>query len=165
LRHIHERIFGELYDWAGRWRTVTISKGTMMWPPPTFLDQAMQEFEREVLKKFPAGAVQSDEAFCAAAGEIQGEFLAVHPFREGNARTIKLLTDLLAAQTGRPLLVYDDTERGRDRYIEAARAAIRKDYQPMTAIIRDALLAAKQPLRAGPGSAGGSPPGMAEAPQ
>ena len=26
LRHIHDRIFGELYEWAGRWRAVQISK-------------------------------------------------------------------------------------------------------------------------------------------
>src|SRR5438132_11491837 len=26
LRHIQQRIFGELYAWAGRWRNVTISK-------------------------------------------------------------------------------------------------------------------------------------------
>jgi fido (protein-threonine AMPylation protein) len=26
LRHIHATIFGKLYDWAGRWRTVWIQK-------------------------------------------------------------------------------------------------------------------------------------------
>ena len=53
-------------------------------------------------------------ADCAKQG------LEIHPSREGNARNIKLLTDLLAAlterqtdrQTDRPLLLYDQTEEG-----------------------------------------------------
>jgi cell filamentation protein len=83
-------------------------------------------------------------AFSAAVGEIQGEFLAIHPFREGNARTIKLATDLLAAQTGRPLLAYDQTEAAAKEYIEAAKAAFRRQYGPLTEIIRQALAHAPQ---------------------
>ena len=70
---------------------------------------------------------------------VQGEFLAIHPFREGNARTIKLVTDLLAAQTKRLPLTYDMTASGVAKYIEAAKAAMLKDYKPMATIIREAL--------------------------
>lgn len=144
LRHIHQQIFGELYEWAGRWRTVSISKPGAIWPPPAYLDSAMKEFEREILKKCPAAALGEEDAFCKAAAVIQGEFLAIHPFREGNARTIKLMVDLLAAQTGRPLLVYDSSDEGRTRYIAAASAAlVKKDYGPMEAVIRQALAAAR----------------------
>jgi cell filamentation protein len=80
----------------------------------------------------------------AAVAEIQSEFLTVHPFREGNARTIKLMTDLLAAQTGRPLLVYDDSDAGSDRYIFAASEAFKRNYQPMSEVIRSALSKAKK---------------------
>ena len=148
LRHIHSRIFGELFEWAGRWRTVTISKSNAIWPPPHYLDQAMASLEEEFLNRWPASALQVDNDFCRAVGEIQGEFLAIHPFREGNARTIKLLSDLLAAQSDRPLLAYDMTEVGQNRYIDAARVALaRKDYRPMIAIIAEALgRAASSPL-------------------
>ena len=81
--------------------------------------------------------------FCAALGEIQGEFLVIHPFREGNARTIKLGADLLAAQTGRPLLLYDQSEGGQRQYIEAASAAFKRDYAPMIEVIRQALAQAR----------------------
>ena len=116
----------------------------------------------------PPSTLADDGRFCRAAGEIQGEFLAIHPFREGNARTIKLMTNLLAAQTGRPPLVYDQTEEGAQHYIAAASAALlKKDYQPLTAIIGAALRAAQQkPSReAVPESYDASPPGTAEAPQ
>ena len=54
---------------------------------------------------------------------IQGEFLVIHPFREGNARTIKLMTNLLAAQTDRPLLEYGTSQEKVERYTEGAKAA------------------------------------------
>ncbi len=144
LRHVHRRIFGDLYDWAGRWRTVWIRKPGITWPAPDFIDQSMRTWEREVLHKYPAGSLGKDDAFRAAVAEIQGEFLVVHPFREGNARAIKLLTDLLAVQTGRPPLAYDQSEEGKGQYIEAATAAFRKDYALMTVVIREALERARR---------------------
>jgi cell filamentation protein len=144
IRYIHQRIFGELYQWAGRWRTVNISKPGVTWPPPAYLDENMALLEKNFLARYPADALKGDEQFCQAVAQIQGEFLVVHPFREGNARAIKLLTDLLAAQTGRPLLQYDQGESGRDLYILAASQAFKRNYQPMIEIIRQALATAKR---------------------
>lgn len=142
--YVHKVIFGDLYEWAGRWRTVKISKEETTWPPPDFLEDAMQEFEKDVLKRYPAGDLSDDATFCSAVGHIQGEFLAIHPFREGNARTIKLVTDLLAAQTGRLPLQYDMTDTGTAKYIEAAKAAMLKNYELMTIIIGEALKAMQE---------------------
>jgi cell filamentation protein len=140
IQHVHHEIFGDLFEWAGRWRTVKISKPGAIWPPPDFLDEAMQGFEREVLQRYPVKALTTDAQFCGAVGHIQGEFLAIHPFREGNARTIKLVTDLLALQTARPPLRYDMTRAGQKAYIDAAKASLhRKDHQPMEGVIRLAL--------------------------
>ena len=144
IRHIHQRIFGDLYAWAGRWRTVNVSKPGVTWPPAMYLDENVRRYERQVLKRHSAESCRETEEFVRAAAEIQGEFLVVHPFREGNARTIKLLTDLLAAQTGRPLLAYDQSDAGRDRYIAAAGHAFRRDYRMLEAIIRQGLAAGEQ---------------------
>lgn len=145
IRYAHNVVFGDLYEWAGRWRMVTVSKPGVTWPPPDYLDEAMKAFERDVLSKYPAATLQSDKVFCEALGHIQGEFLAIHPFREGNARTIKLVTNLLAVQTGRLPLVYDASDSGRDQYIEAAKAAILKEYAPMITVIEKALSSSKKP--------------------
>jgi len=99
----------------------------------------MDEYERAILSRWPAGAIHDDATLCQAAGEIQGEFLTIHPFREGNARTIKLLTDLLAAQTGRPLLAYDNSPSGADAYIAAAKQAFKRDHAALTKLIAEAL--------------------------
>lgn len=144
ILHVHQVIFSDLYEWAGRWRTVTISKPGVTWPPPDYLDQAMQEFERDVLSKYPVLSLQDDGQFCTALAHIQGEFLAIHPFREGNARTIKLVTNILAEQADRPFLLFDESEKGKAAYIDAAKEAILKNYAPMTFIINEALLRAMQ---------------------
>jgi len=39
LCHIHARIFDEIYEWAGRWRSVQISKPGAIWPPPHYVDE------------------------------------------------------------------------------------------------------------------------------
>lgn len=145
ILYTHGCIFGDLYEWAGRFRTVRISKPGVSWPPPDFLDMAMHDFERTVLERYQAITLGDDAEFCSAVGHIQGEFLAIHPFREGNARTIKLISDLLALQTDRPILRYDMSEHGRQEYIDAAKGAFaEKDYKPMTAIVQKALIAARQ---------------------
>lgn len=144
IRSVHERIFGGLYEWAGRWRTVWISKPGTTWPSPDYLDGLMDSFEREILRRYPAAALTTDDLFCRAVAELQGEFLVIHPFREGNARTIKLVTDALASQTNRPPLRYDDSDAGREQYIQAAIAAFDRGYGLMEDVIRDALKRAKR---------------------
>jgi cell filamentation protein len=111
IQHVHERVFGELYEWAGRWRTVQISKPGAIWPAAQFLDQSMLSFGADILAQYHPETRLDDDAFCQVVGQIQGEFLAIHPFREGNARTIKLVSDLIAAQGGRPVLRYDQLLR------------------------------------------------------
>lgn len=139
IQHVHGTIFGPLFAWAGRWRTVWIRKPGVTWPAPDFLEQNMLAYEREVLSQYPPEALREEEAFCRAVGHIQGEFLVIHPFREGNARTIKLATDLLALQTGRLPLRYDQSPAGVETYIAAAQAAFKQDYAAMADVIRAAL--------------------------
>ncbi len=139
IRYAHGVVFGNLYEWAGRWRTVTISKSGVTWPPPDYLEGAMRSFERDVLEKYSASALGDEKYFCEALGHVQGEFLAIHPLREGNARTIKLVTDLLAVQSGRLPLVFDESDEGRTHYINAAKAAMLQDYKPISGVIETAL--------------------------
>ena len=103
----------------------------------------MLSFGADILAQYHPETRLDDDAFCQVVGQIQGEFLAIHPFREGNARTIKLVSDLIAAQGGRPVLRYDQTAEATERYVRAAAAALaKKDYVPMIETIREALRAA-----------------------
>jgi hypothetical protein len=57
---------------------------------------------------------------------------------------LKVLLNLLAAQTKRPLRICDPSEVGQDYYIVAAKAAFKKQYAPRIAIISQSLTRARQ---------------------
>jgi Fic family protein len=66
------------------------------------------------------------------------EFLAIHPFREGNGRAAFVLGNLVLMQNDLlPLDVYD-RRRDEQRYFEACEAGrIHKDYTPLAALIAE----------------------------
>lgn len=152
FKTLHAAIFSQLYEWAGRWRTVNIAKDGMKWPNAAFLEQSMQGFERDVLQTVTPHQLQSDADFCRAAAKIHGEFIAVHPFREGNGRTARLACDLLAINTGRPILRFDRSPEGVERYVHANKLVVyRAEYGLLEEVFSEALKQA-QALRivAGP---------------
>lgn len=140
FKTLHAAIFGELYEWAGRWRTVNIAKDRMKWPNAAFLDQSMQTFEKDVLQNVKTCDLRSEGDFCRAAARIHGEFIAVHPFREGNGRTARLACDLLAINVGLPTLRYDRSPAGVERYVHANKLVVyRADYSLLEDVFAEAL--------------------------
>lgn len=86
LKAIHRHIFQDVYEWAGEFRTVNISKGGHLFGLATFLEPALQQ----ILAKLAAEKhlVGLDiENFVDRAAYFIGELNAAHPFREGNGRT------------------------------------------------------------------------------
>ena len=145
FKTIHSAIFGDLYEWAGRWRTVNIAKDGMKWPNAAFLDQSMQSFEKDVLQKVKTCDLQSEDDFCRAAARIHGEFIAVHPFREGNGRTARLACDLLAINVGLPILRYDRSPAGVERYVHANKLVVyRADYSLLENVFAEAVGQARE---------------------
>ena len=80
---IHKYLFDEIYDFAGKVRTVNISKGTFRFVPVMYLDAALEKIE-----KMPQGTF--DEII-----EKYVEMNVAHPFREGNGRSMHIWLDLM----------------------------------------------------------------------
>jgi cell filamentation protein len=78
-----------------------------------------------------------------ALAQVQAELLLVHPFRDGNGRTARWLTDLMALQAGMPALDYGFTGPGsrasRRAYISAVLKGYVGDYEPLADFLADAL--------------------------
>ena len=146
-QQVHRALLGEMYPFAGTWRTVDLHKGDgpTKWPlPPGGIQPQMGHLEREVLSRSPLISDDADAVFRYTA-EVMGEFIAIHPFREGNGRTAFILGNLILMQNDLlPLDVYD-RRRDQNRYFAACEAArIHKDYAPLAALIakwEDASLA------------------------
>ena len=133
---IHQLALGHLYSSAGKLRTVNISKGGFLFPPAKFLYQAMDEFEKTILKKLPA-QYESADTLISDIARIHAELLFIHPFREGNGRTARLLADLMAGKAGYPFLNLEDFRKKKfSDYVSAIRQAATGDYSQMEKIIR-----------------------------
>jgi len=133
---IHKLALGNLYSFAGKTRTVNISKGGFMFPPAMALDNALKELDETVLKKLPSN-YSSEGQLIKDVAQVHAELLFIHPFREGNGRTARLLANLMAAKSGHKLLDLENFSREKfSNYIKAVKLAAKRDYEPMEKIIR-----------------------------
>ena len=140
VRQVHRELMGEIYPFAGAWRTVALHKGEgpTKWPMPLGgIEPLMEGFDRDVLSKSPVIA-DDDTAVIAFAAEVMGELIAIHPFREGNGRAAFILGNPILMQNDLlPLDVYD-RRHDQGRYFEACEAVrVKKDYAPMTSIVHE----------------------------
>ncbi len=85
-KELHYRLFGELYDWAGKVRTISISKmKTVFTAPEKIEDMGVRIFARLKKEKYFAGYKRAE--FVAEIADLYNSLNRLHPFREGNGRT------------------------------------------------------------------------------
>lgn len=125
---LHRYFLGTLYEWAGKIREVDISKGGTLFIPAKYISNALKELERIIVKNI---SFKNKNRLVVAENlaEIACEFNAVHPFREGNGRTIRLFIDLLLLANGYKMFNYN--KLNENVYIEACRAGMEKNYKKM----------------------------------
>jgi cell filamentation protein len=136
LREIHQRIFGDIYQWAGRIRTVVIAKGSPFCLPQYIESSSADIFRalrgENVLRGLERGPFIDRLTF------YLGEVNAVHPFREGNGRTQRAFFEQLTRDAGSAL---DWQHLDAARNIEASAAIMRGDAEPMRKML-DSLVTA-----------------------
>lgn len=83
LSEIHDFLFSEIYDFAGKIRTVNIAKGNFRFAPVMYLEHSLKHIDQmpqtsfeEIIKKYV-------------------EMNIAHPFREGNGRSTRIWLDLI----------------------------------------------------------------------
>jgi cell filamentation protein len=139
-RQVHTALMGEIYPFAGEWRTVHLHKGDGMtkWPlPPCGIEPMMLKLDQDVLSRTPFLA-EDNGALFAFLSQLMNEFLALHPFREGNGRTAFILASLVLMQNDLlPLDVYD-RRRDEARYFAACEAGrVQLDYKPLAVLLEE----------------------------
>lgn len=83
LARIHEFLFDEIYDFAGKMRTVNIAKGNFRFAPVMYLRPALESIDAMPQSSF-------DEII-----EKYVEMNVAHPFREGNGRSTRIWLDAI----------------------------------------------------------------------
>ena len=110
LQFIHKHLFEEIYDFAGKLRTVNIAKGNFRFAPVMYLEAALSNIEKMPQSTF-------DEII-----EKYVEMNIAHPFMEGNGRATRIWLDLmLKKQLG---LCVDWSQVDKYTYLEAMRASV-----------------------------------------
>ncbi len=136
VREIHRLALGHLYGFAGHYREVNLSKGGFTFPAARFLAASMQQFEREHLHPLPR-TYGSVEPLLDDVATIHGELLFIHPFREGNGRTARLLANLMLEQHGYERPRWDlITPAAFPRYVAAVQQSALGNYAPMRQLMR-----------------------------
>ena len=138
----HKQWLGEVYEWAGEYRQVNISKGGFVFAMAAQAPRLMQEFERKELARYSPCAFDNLEDVLEALAITHCELVLIHPFREGNGRLSRLLSQLMALQAGLPLLNFSPIKgKQREAYFAAVRAGMGRDYAPMIEVFRKVVKA------------------------
>ena len=138
----HKQWLGKVYPWASEYRQVNISKGGFVFAMAAQVPRLMREFERGVLARYTPCASDNLEEVLEALAITHCELVLIHPFRDGNGRLSRLLSQLMALQAGLPLLIFSSIKgKQREAYFAAVRAGMGRDYAPMIEIFRKVVKA------------------------
>lgn len=124
LKYIHNYLFEDIYFFAGKLRTVNISKGTFRFAPLMYLESALENIDKMPQSTF-------DEII-----EKYVEMNIAHPFREGNGRSTRIWLDcILKRELG---LVVDWSKVDKEDYLLAMERSLIKDIE-IKHILKEAL--------------------------
>lgn len=131
LKDIHAYIFQDLYDWAGKIRTVDIAKGNMFCNAMFISEQADRIFAELKNEGYLVG--QNEEVFVRRLAYYFSEINALHPFREGNGRSQREFIRSLALKNG--YVIYF-SKASENEMIRASQQSFLCDYSGMEELIR-----------------------------
>ncbi len=129
---LHKQLFGTIYDWAGQLRIVEVSKGTTSFARAEYLEANLRELFRQLAADEYCRSDSKDE-FAAKLAHYYGELNVLHPFREGNGRTIRTFLSLLADCHGY-YIAWD--QMSADENIQASIASYNGDEAAMQALLQ-----------------------------
>ena len=105
LRHIHEYLFGDIYDWAGEFGIINIQNAERLLGGRSVWYSNDDDIERDLAVAFQAihefdWDACDRETFVNALTHLFPPIWQVHPFREGNTRTIVMMMTLFVEAHG-----------------------------------------------------------------
>ncbi len=115
LAKIHKFLFDEIYDFAGKIRTVNIAKGNFRFAPVMYLDASLKYIDDMPQSTY-------DEII-----EKYVEMNIAHPFREGNGRSARIWLDMILKKELK--LVVDWSKVDKEDYLLAMERSPIKDVE------------------------------------
>ena len=130
---LHRRICGELVpEIAGRWRRVNVSVGSHEAPSFVRVGPLMRDYVLDLQARSRKLGDALDDRLLEFLAFAEGRLLSIHPFRDFNGRTTRLLlAELLRRLRLPPVDPTPDGADERERYLMALQAADHADRQPL----------------------------------
>lgn len=115
LQAIHKYLFEDIYDFAGKMRTVNIAKGSFRFAPLMYLEAALANIDKMPQANFDEIVVKYVEMNIA------------HPFREGNGRSTRIWLDhILKTEIGK---IIDWNKVDKEDYLLAMERSPNNDVE------------------------------------
>jgi len=145
IRTMHKIWLGDIYDWAGEYRQVNVSKGDFHFAASLHIPQLMADFAKGPLCKHTPCNFKSMERVFQALAEVHVELVLIHPFREGNGRVARLLSTLMAFQAGLPMLNFRDIAGKKKKdYFDAISSGLDRDYTLMEKLFEKIIVTSEK---------------------
>lgn len=133
LRHLHKRMFGETWKWAGEFRKSDKNIGVDWFNIGIELKKLLDDVHYQI----------EHDSFLAdeIAVRFHHRLVLIHPFPNGNGRHARLMADLFVEHLGQPRFTWGsrslvDASATRQAYIAALQAADVRDIAPLLTFAR-----------------------------
>jgi cell filamentation protein len=124
LVFIHEYLFGEIYDFAGKIRGVNIAKGDFRFAPVMYLQPSLEHIDAMPQDTF-------DHII-----EKYVEMNIAHPFREGNGRAMRIWLDVILKKQLEQVIDWNLVSK--EDYLSAMQRSVVKDIE-IKVLLQEAL--------------------------
>lgn len=133
LNNLHKQMYGNVWRWAGRYRSTGKNIGTDVYRIPMELRQLLEDCRFWTMNN----TYEPEEI----ATRFHHRLVAVHCYPNGNGRHARLAADLLLISMGLERFSWGgknlaDVGETRKRYIAALQAADRHDIGPLLEFVR-----------------------------
>jgi cell filamentation protein len=136
-RALHKHLFQDVYEWAGKDRTIDLQKPGAMFARTPYIAPSLDAAFKELGTRNNLRGLHREEFFDRLGSHIN-ELNAIHPFREGNGRTMRQHAVQLAREAGHPIRV---SAIDKQAWMEASRHGFTTgDHRAMSAVLATAAL-------------------------
>ncbi|ECR5919968.1 TPA: Fic family protein [Salmonella enterica subsp. enterica serovar Infantis] len=142
LLECHKALFGHIYDWAGEYRNDAVVVGDKERPTMDHNDvkKSLRASLRACTKK-ELVKIRSKEQLVNKLTTLHAELAWIHPFQDGNGRSIRLFLQIVAATMGYEFDMekLDGNVKNKRAYHYAVRRAIHNNKTNLIALISRAI--------------------------
>lgn len=129
---LHRHLFQDIYIFAGKIRDVQLIKGNTRFCQMQFIHSELKRIFEELKNEMDWSTL---DVAAERLAYYKAELNMIHPFREGNGRTIRLFIYAFAQSRG---VKWDYSEIHQERYMDAMIQSV-YDTQPLNDLFKETI--------------------------